>query len=210
MSRARSRLLGLALVVVTAVPALLIATTAGAHRTTPTAAVSSSAVCGSGAFFRLRTLSDATRNRVNFNSKDTTVTALAALKAPSPTPTSRTTGFERRVWQVVAQITSFRLEANGTIRLVLFQGSSYMNAEMPSPSCLSSTSLARKVIAATRRWFVANCGKPQASSQPLGASVRLNGVGFWAPKASGTGDAPNRAEIAPVIGIHPVAGCGAR
>jgi hypothetical protein len=207
MIGARSRIVGLALVAIAAVLLALLAgaTTARAHRVTVS---SSSAGCGSGAFSRLRTLSDSTRNRVNFNPRDTTVVTLGTLAAPHPTPKTRTTPFERRVWQVVAQITSFQLDPDGSIRLVLFQGSSYMNAELPSPSCLSSKSLARKVIAATRRWFVAHCGKPQTTSQPLGATVKINGVGFWAPPASHPGDAPNRAELAPVIGIHPIAGCG--
>jgi hypothetical protein len=166
--------------------------------------------CGSGALLRLRTLSDSTRKRVNFNPKDTTIGAIAALTAPRPTPTSRTNAFERQVWQVTAQITSYRLDPDGTIRLVLFEGSSYMNAEMPSPSCLSSKSLARKVVAATRGWFVSHCGKPTAEWQPLGVQVKVNGAGYWAPSGAHPGEAPNHGEIAPVIGMHPLAGCGAR
>jgi hypothetical protein len=187
----------------------LLAGTATARTGTHPATAATRAACGSGAFARLKTVSDATRSRINFNPKGTTVAAIGALSAPLPTPTSRTTGYERRVWEVVAQITNFRLDADGSIRLVLFEGTSYMNALMPSPSCLSSKSLARKVITATRAWFVSHCGRPTTAWQPLGAQVKLNGVGFWAPSASTSGNAPNHAEIAPVIGIHPLAGCGA-
>ena len=177
---------------------------AGAHRTV----TSMTTGCGSGPFFELRTLSDATRHRVNFTPKDTTVATIGGLAAPHPTPTLRTTPFERQVWQVAAQITSFKLDANGTIRLVLFDHGAYMNAELPSLRCLSSESLARNAIIATRRWFVTHCGRPKPSSESLGAVVKISGVGFWAPGASRS-VAPNGAELAPVVGIHPLAGCGA-
>jgi hypothetical protein len=39
---------------------------------------------------------------------------------PQPTPSTRSTAYERRVWRVKAQIVQFKLEDDSDIRLILF------------------------------------------------------------------------------------------
>jgi hypothetical protein len=75
--------------------------------------------CGSE-LWSLKTLSDPQRFSVRLRPTSTTVAAINARPMPSPTPTTRSTPYERRVWQVRAQLVEFKLEADGDIHLALF------------------------------------------------------------------------------------------
>lgn len=181
----------------------LAATTASAHREAASAAPSAPR-CG-GSLWQIRTFSDRNRARVNLSARQSSLAELGARPAPARSPSSRD-AFERQAYQVTAQIVRFRSDSAG-LHLLLFKDDAYMNATLPSAACLPKNARARKVMVATRAWFNKNCGVPGPSWRPLGALVRVTGVGFWgARNASG---AANGAELAPVYGINPIAGCGA-
>jgi hypothetical protein len=162
--------------------------------------------CG-GQLWRLKTLSDPGRRVVQLQPKTTTIGAIAERPFPRPIPRVRRTPFQRQAWEVVAQITQFRIEPSG-VRLVLFDGGSYLNAVIPTPGCLSTATRARKDIAATFKAFSGDCGSPASGDwQPLGAIVYVRGVGFWSQRRALRGSARNGAELYPVTGLRVVAGC---
>ncbi len=109
------------------------AATAGGHHS----AAPSAARCG-GPLWRLKTFSDPQRTKVDLVPQTTTIAAIRERKGPGQPPTHRTTPFQLHTWEVPAQITSFKLEATGALRLVLFDHGAYMNAVIPAPSCLSA------------------------------------------------------------------------
>jgi hypothetical protein len=160
-----------------------------------------------GAPERLKTLSDQDRKRVRLRPRQTTIGALNKPAAPHPTPRRRRTAFQRQAWQVVAQITQFRLLPDGSIELVLYDANSYVRAGLPSPKCLSSNSRARRAILATRARFVARCGDPKPSLQDLGAVVTVSGVGFWSSRHLTSQAAPNGAELQPITNLRLIVGC---
>ena len=188
--------------IVAGLMAVAASTVASAH---PEATPSASR-CG-GSLWRLMTLSDPLRGRVNMRPATSSVAALAARSGPGRPPSSRD-AFERQVWEVTAQIVKYRSDSAG-VHFQLFKDDAYMQAFLPHPTCLPSTARGRKTMVATRAWFLKNCGQASSSWKPLGALVRINGVGFWSGDRSSSGSAPNGARLAPVIGIHPLAGCGA-
>jgi hypothetical protein len=177
----------------------LTASTAAARRTVVTC---SSENAG------LKTFSDPERNLVRLRAKPTTVAALNTLRPPRPTPTTRATSFQRRVWQVRAQIVEYRLEQDGDVSLVLYDGKrSYVTAAMPGPGCLSAKTRARDAIEGARAFFEGLCGPARPSWRPLGAVVQIEGVGYWDFPRGQNGHARNYAELHPVTKIRLVAGC---
>lgn len=179
------------------------AATASAH-TDVSAAGPSVARCGS--LWPIRTLSDRNRSRVNLNAQNTSIPALASRSAPAKSPSTRS-AFERQAYTVAAQIVRFRADSAG-LHLLLFKDTAYVLATLPSAGCLPKYARARSVMLATRKWFNNNCGTPTSSWQPLGAVVRATGVGFWGSRTAGA--ASNGAEFAPLYGINPIVGCGAK
>jgi hypothetical protein len=75
------------------------------------------AACGVE-LWSLKTLSDPQRALVKLRPKSTSVAAIKRLPMPSPTPSTRNTVFERRVWRVRAQIVEYKLEEDQDIHLV--------------------------------------------------------------------------------------------
>jgi len=162
--------------------------------------------CG-GELWRLKTLSDPERKTVRLEPKSTTIAAIGERPIPRRLPKSRQTTFQRQAWQVVAQITKYRVETGG-IRLELYDHESYLNAVIPTPDCLPSLTRARDDIASTFKLFTVECGNPATKDwQPLGAIVYVRGVGFWSQRRALRGSARNGAELHPVTGLRIVAGC---
>jgi hypothetical protein len=162
--------------------------------------------CG-GELWRLKTLSDPERNKVQLDATDTTIAAIGKRPYPRPVPKLRRTAFQRHAWQVPAQITQYRVETDG-IRLELYDHGSYLNAVIPTPDCLSNVTRARKDIASTFALFTTDCGHPTTRDwQSLGAIVYVRGVGFWSQRRGLRGAARNGAELHPVTGLRIVAGC---
>jgi hypothetical protein len=156
---------------------------------------------------RLKTLSDPDRKHVRLRPRQTNIPALNQPAAPHPTPVRRRTAFQRQAWQVVAQITTFRLLPDGSIEFVLYDDNAYVRAGLPSPKCLSSSSRARRAVLATRAQFIARCGDPKSEWQDLGAVVNVSGVGFWSARHLTSQAAPNGAELQPLTSLRLIAGC---
>jgi hypothetical protein len=182
--------------------AALSATATPARTTTHPSAAS----CG-GNLWRLKTLSDPARKVVRLSPRQTTLGAIAMRHAPAPTPTRRTTPFQKQTWEVVAQIVNYRIE-DGELRMILFDDGAYINAAVPTPPCLPAVARTRSQIASTYRAFTTQCAHPTSEWQPLGAVAYIRGVGFWSQRRTAHGTAPNGAELHPVTGFRIVAGCG--
>ena len=162
--------------------------------------------CG-GELWQLKTLSDPERKTVQLDPGETTIAAIGKRPFPRPVPRTRRTAFQRHAWQVVAQITQYRVETGG-IRLELYDNQSYLNAVIPTPDCLSNVTRARDDIGSAFKLFTAECGHPTARDwQSLGAIVYVRGIGFWSQRRSLRGAARNGAELHPVTGLRIVAGC---
>jgi hypothetical protein len=107
---------------------------------------------------------------------------------------------------VVAQVTAYRLEAGG-MRLVLYDDGAYLNAVIPTPSCLVPATRSRSEISSAWKRFSGGCARPTRDWQSLGAIAYVRGVGFWSQRRAARGAAPNGAELYPVTGVRIVAGC---
>jgi hypothetical protein len=83
-----------------------------------------------------------------------------------------------------------------------------MNAYLSNPKCLSSSTRGRGAIIAARNAFTSKCPAPQPTWAPLGATVQINGVGFWNPLKTTKGALPNGAELRPLTGLTVLSGCG--
>jgi hypothetical protein len=165
--------------------------------------------CG-GTLWRLMTLSDTSRYSVGWAPSGTSVGAIAKLPAPARIIAARSTIFQKHLWQIQAVIERYRVASNGEIVLQLFDitSATYMNAYMPSPKCLSSSTRERAQIVAARNAFVDACPAPQVTWQLLGATAKLTGVGFWNPVKTTAGALPNGAELRPLTGFELLNGCG--
>jgi hypothetical protein len=161
--------------------------------------------CG-GQLWRLKTFSDAARTAVALAPKSTTIRDIVDRPYPRPVPTRRRTAFQRQTWEVVAQVTLFRLEDAG-LRLILFDDGAYVNAVIPTPTCLGKTARARTEMTAAWKAFLGKCAHPTREWQSLGAIVYVRGVGLWSERRVRRGAAPNGAELYPVTGFRIVAGC---
>jgi hypothetical protein len=199
----KARLIGL---VVLAVGASTFAATVHAARGHTAGDKPSAANCG-GNLWRLKTLSDVDRGSVNLSPRPTTIGAILQRHDPGRVPTRRTTPFQRQTWEVPAAIIRYWLDGT-ELRLQLFDDHSYMNAVIPSPSCLPATTRGRSAIIQAWQLFNGACGHPTRTAQPLGAVVSVTGVGYWSERKSRHGEASNGAELHPVTGLRPVAGCG--
>ena len=177
------------------------ANAAGRHSAAPSAAR-----CG-GQLWRMKTFSDIQRRKVDVSPQNTTIGAIRERRAPGSPPSRRKTAFQLQTWEVPAQITAYKVDAFGSLRLVLFDQAAYINAVIPSPDCLSASTRNRAQITAAWQEFVVKCGRPSETWQSLGAIFFVRGVGFWSQKRPARGAAPNGAELQPVTGLRLVAGC---
>jgi hypothetical protein len=165
--------------------------------------------CG-GARWKLMTLSDRQRATVRWTPALTSIPAVSALTPPKRLPPRRNSPFERQVWQLSLVIERYRLASNGELVFELYDipSSTYMNAYMPNPRCLSPNTRGRAEILAARSAFTRACKLPPTYWWPLGASVQITGVGYWNPTKTTLGALPNGAEIRPVTGFKLIDGCG--
>jgi hypothetical protein len=165
--------------------------------------------CG-GALWRQMAFSEPDRAKVKLAPEPTTIAKIAQLAPPGRITTARTTSFQRATWRLHAVVDRYRIASNGEIVLVLFSIDSgrYMNAYLPNPHCLSSRTRQRSAILAAREAFTSHCPAVTAAWQLLGATVDLNGVGFWNPVRTTRGALQNGAELRPVTNLAIDFGCG--
>jgi hypothetical protein len=166
--------------------------------------------CG-GELWRLETLSDRQRARVDFHKVETSIAQIAKLPPPRAIGRSRATDFQRRRWSMRVVVDRYRIASNGEILLVLYSidSAQYMDAYLPNPHCLGPRARDRTGIDAARREFTSHCPPATAAWQLLGATVELAGIGFWNPSKSTRGALPNGAELRPLTNLKLVTGCGA-
>ena len=102
------------------------------------------------------------------------------------------------------------MASNGEIVLVLFDipSSTYMNAYIPSPQCLPTTARGRAQILSARNTFMKDCPAVTNQWQPLGATMQLQGVGFFNSVKTTLGALKNGAELRPLVNLSITQGCG--
>jgi hypothetical protein len=176
------------------------AVAAGNHSSAPSAVR-----CG-GLTWRLKTFSDAQRRQVDVTPDPTTIGSIRQRRGPGRPLVRRTTVFQLHTWEIPAQVTRFKLDSTGSVRLELYDHNAYLNAVIPSPSCLSAKSRLRTDIVAAWR-IMEKCAKPTSDWQSFGGIFFVRGIGYWGAKTSSRGEAPNGAELHPVTGLRIVAGC---
>lgn len=166
-------------------------------------------VCG-GTLWRLMTLSDVDRMKVNLHPEDTTIAAIAALHDPRNIVARRTTAFQRQVWRLRAVIDRYRIASNGEIILILYSidTGQFMNAFLPSKSCLVPRSRDRTGMLSARNALTSICPKVTPAWELRGITVEVGGVGFWDPVRTTRGALANGAELRPVTNLKVVTGCG--
>jgi hypothetical protein len=176
---------------------------AGAHVAAP------GPQCG-GTLWKLMTLSDTGKTAVHWTPTATTIADISKLSAPAKITTARSSAFKKQVWSLTAVIQSYRQASNGELVFQLFDISSslYMNAYMPSASCLPSNARGRAQMVATRNAFLKQCPAPTVNWQPLGATAQITGVGFWNPVKTTAGASKNGAELRPLLSVSITQGCG--
>jgi hypothetical protein len=176
---------------------------AGAHLATP------GPQCG-GTLWKMMTLSDTGKTAVHWAPTATTISDIAKLSAPAKITTARSSAFQKQVWQLTAVIQSYRQASNGEIVFQLFDinSSLYMNAYMPSASCLPTNARGRAQMLATRNAFLKQCPAPTGHWAPLGATAQITGVGFWNPVKTTAGASKNGAELRPLLSVNITQGCG--
>jgi hypothetical protein len=165
--------------------------------------------CG-GTLWKLMTLADTTKAAVGWTPSATTIADVARLTPPARFAPTRTTAFQKQRWALTAVIERYRTASNGELVFQLFDinTSIYMNAYVPNPKCLSSSTRGRAEIVAARNAFTKICPAPTAQWQMLGATAKLAGVGFWNPVKTTLGALANGAELRPVTSLQITTGCG--
>jgi len=167
------------------------------HTTAPTPTVGVS--CGEERW-AVKTLSDPDATRVDFaNVIGTTVAALNDLTPHcSSLPDQRTFAEEFHVYEVVARVSSTRLEDDHDIHVVLSDptnSAKTMITEVVDPSCGGATeSPFRSLLVDARTTY-------QTLSPLSGKTVRLQGVGFYDFNHGQTGRSASCIELHPVTRI---------
>jgi hypothetical protein len=196
-------------IVLLAATASLCATAAGSPTASGAGAESPGPWCG-GSLWRLMTLSDADRAKVNLHGASTSIAEIAKLAPPKPIAAARTTAFQRQVWRLHAVVDRYRIASNGEVVLILFSIATgqYIDVYLPNPRCLGQRARDRTGMLAARQQFTAHCTSVTAAWQLLGATVDVAGVGFWNPSRQTRGALPNGAELRPLTNLRIVSGCG--
>jgi hypothetical protein len=165
--------------------------------------------CG-GPLWRLLTLSDADRGRINLVPVDTDISTIAKLVPPKRIGAQRTTQFQKHAWRLEVVVDRYRIGSDGEIALVLYDipSARYMNAYLPNPACLSARTPERRALVAARAELTQHCARVTPSWQLLGISARITGVGFWNPSRITKGALSNGAELRPIVDFQIVSGCG--
>ena len=155
-------------------------------------------------------MSDPQRRLVDLQRTPTSIAEIAKRAAPSRTPASRTTSFQRHVWRLRTVVDRYRIASNGEIVLVLYSidSAQYMDAYLPNPRCLGGRARDRTGMISARNQLTSHCPPVTAAWQLLGVTVDLAGVGFWNPSRATRGALPSGAELRPVTNLRIVSGCG--
>ncbi len=152
----------------------------------------------------VKTGTDVDAGLINLQSTtQTTVASLTSLSAPTTLPANnRIQPTETTVFQLHATLTEYKLEGDSDYHLVLSDGSgNTMISEIPSPSCVGSSSILLSGIQNARSEFDARY-TTTSSFQPANVPVTITGVGFFDFLHGQTGVAPNGIELHAVLDIQ--------
>jgi hypothetical protein len=148
----------------------------------------------------IKTGDDTGAVHVNLTPQPTTITAMNELPKPDSLPEgvriapTELTTFELKNVTLI----KFRLEIDKDIHLVMSDGQNTMITELPSPSCVESTSPFRLQITSMRRAFE-ETHNVSAAWTTANETVTLIGVGFFDKIAGQTGIAHNGVELHPIL-----------
>jgi uncharacterized membrane protein len=151
----------------------------------------------------VKTGTDADAGLVNLSSStDTTIANMIAFPTPSTIPSNnRISPEETTVWVINATLTLYKLESDSDYHLVIQDASgNTMITEIPSPSCVGSTSPFLPSITSARSKFDAML-TATTSFQTANIPVQVTGVGMFDFPHGQTGAAPNQIELHPVLDI---------
>ncbi len=152
----------------------------------------------------VKTGTDADAGLINLQSTtQTTIASLTSLSAPTTLPANnRIQPTETTVFQLHATLTEYKLESDSDYHLVLSDGSgNTMISEIPSPSCVGSSSILLSSIQNARSEFDARY-TTTSSFQTANVPVTITGVGFFDFLHGQTGVAPNGIELHAVLDIQ--------
>jgi hypothetical protein len=152
----------------------------------------------------VKTGTDADAGLINLQSTtQTTIASLISLPAPTTLPANnRVRPTETTVFQLHATLTEYKLEPDSDYHLVLNDGSgNTMISEIPSPSCVGSSSVLLSSIQNARSEFDARY-TTTSSFQTANVPVTITGVGFFDFLHGQTGVAPNGIELHAVLDIQ--------
>jgi hypothetical protein len=151
----------------------------------------------------VKTGTDPDSGLVNLSSTtSTTISNMRAFAAPSPIPANnRVQPAETTVWVISATLTQYKLESDSDYHLILDDGAGHtMIAEIPSPSCVGTSSPFASGISHARSQFDA-AYTATTSFQTANVPVQITGIGMFDFLHGQTGVAPNGIELHPVIDI---------
>jgi hypothetical protein len=152
----------------------------------------------------VKTGSDGTAGQVALaNPQPAAISDLIAITPPNPLPkNTRFDPTENTVFVVNATLTDYKVESDSDYHLVIMddQGNT-MIAEIPSPSCVDSSSPFAAQIANARSQFDA-AFTATPSFQTANVPVQITGVGFFDFFHNQHGVAPNVIELHPVLDIQ--------
>jgi hypothetical protein len=165
--------------------------------------------CG-GTLWKMMTLSDTGKTAVKWTPAATSIADIAKLTAPKKITTARSSAFQKQIRDFTTVLQAYRVASNGELVFQLFDvpTSTYMNAYLPSPSCMPKTTRGRSQIVATRNAFLNQCPPATINWQPLGATAQVSGVGFWNSVKTTAGALKNGAELRPLVSLNITQGCG--
>ena len=152
----------------------------------------------------VKTGTDADANLINLQTTiQTTIASLISLPAPGTLPANnRIQPTETTVFQLQATLTEYKLESDSDYHLILSDSSgNTMIAEIPSPTCVGSSSLLLPGIQNARSEFDARY-TPTDSFQTANIPVTITGVGFFDFLHGQTGVAPNGIELHAVLDVQ--------
>jgi Big-like domain-containing protein len=151
----------------------------------------------------VKTGTDPDAGLVNLNSSTaTTIASMRALPTPASIPSNnRIQPTETTVWVINATMTMFKLENDSDYHIVISDSSgNTMITEIPSPSCVGSTSPFLSSIQNARAKFDAQF-TATTTFQTVSVPVQVIGVGMFDFLHGQTGVAPNGIELHPVLDI---------
>src|SRR5207248_2375591 len=125
----------------------------------------------------------------------------AKPKPSSLPPNNRIVNVETTDWWLEMKLVKFKTESDSDIHLVIADANGRtMIAELPSPSCVSSSSVMRSAIAHARSKF-GSYYSASGTWHTVNRTMRLRGAGFFDYLHGQTGVAPNGVEIHPLFDL---------